>query len=87
MLCDGNEEYSVEMGDSPKGNARRVINFIDAFKKVVDSLNDERYDTVNKIARIKREIDHPDETNKIKLREREEDLAKLRLLIQSKDHS
>ena len=87
LLCDDNEEYSVEMGDSPKGNARRVINFIVAFKKVVDSLNDERYDTVNKIARIKREIDHPDETNKIKLREREEDLAKLRLLIQSKDHS
>jgi len=35
-LCFGTEEYTIEMGESAAGNARRVINFLKAFDKVVE---------------------------------------------------
>lgn len=36
LLCYNGEEYAIEMGDSAAGNARRVINFLKAFDKVLE---------------------------------------------------
>lgn len=35
LLCYNGEEYAVEMGESAAGNARRVINFLKSFDKVL----------------------------------------------------
>lgn len=83
LLRDEGQEYSVEMGESAAGNARRIINFILAFEKVTERLDDAQRKNHIKLYQIKRAISQPDETNQIKLREQEAELQKLKQLINS----
>lgn len=83
LLCDEGETYEVEMGDSAKGNARRVLNFITSFQKVREKTKK----AINELSARQRDlldaIRFPDKSNQIKLREREAELERLKLLLQN----
>ena len=83
LLCDEGEKYVVEMGNSAKGNARRVLNFITSFDKTREKINKSIVETMRRQQTLKHAIDFPDETNQIKLREREAELNRLKALLQN----
>ena len=83
LLCDEGEKYMVEMGNSAKGNARRVLNFITSFDKTREKINKSIVETMRRQQTLKHAIDFPDETNQIKLREREAELNRLKALLQN----
>ena len=83
LLRHAGEDYPVEMGASAKGNARRVMNFISSFDKVIDRINMAITEVNDRLDQIEYIMKNPDETNVIKLREREEELKELRELVKS----
>ena len=83
LLCDEGEKYMVEMGGSAKGNARRVLNFISSFYKTREKIHRSVVETWQRKQMLQHAVDHPDETNQIKLREREAELNRLKVLAQS----
>ncbi len=83
LLCDEGEKYTVEMGSSAVGNARRVLNFISSFDKTREKIGKSVTETWQRRQMLQRAIDFPDETNQIKLREREAELNQLKVLLQS----
>ncbi len=66
------------MGDSSKGNARRIMNFIRSFNKVPDNIKNMISETLSKIESTRKLLDNPDATNRIRLRTAEENLTKLK---------
>ncbi len=87
VLCNGTETYQVEMGDSPNGNARRVINFIRSYQKVYKELEEEMKKTSKRIDSIEKILRSPDNTNQIKLREAEKELNELKRMIEESEES
>lgn len=83
ILVDNDEEYCVKMSDSAKGNARRVLNFIQSFNKVPNDIQNSIWDTYSKMGSIRNLLDNPDETNIIRLRRAEENLSRIKMLINS----
>ena len=83
LLCDEDEEYMVEMGNSTKGNARRVLNFMTSFTKARGKINKSIVETMRRQQTLRHAINHPDDTNQFKLREREAELSRLKALLQS----
>ncbi len=83
LLCDEGEKYMVEMGGSAHGNARRVLNFITSLNKTREKITESMVETIRRQQTLQHAIDFPDETNRIKLREREEELNRLKVLLQS----
>lgn len=83
ILVDNDEEYCVKMSDSAKGNARRVLNFIQSFNKVPNDIQNSIWDTYSKMGSIRNLLDNPDETNIIRLRRAEENLRRIKMLINS----
>ena len=83
LLCDEEEKYKVEMGDSAKGNVRRVVNFIISFAKTREKIHQSIIETMEQQKVLKQAIKSPDETNQIKLRDREAELNQLKVLLQS----
>ncbi len=78
ILRNAAEEYTVEMGESAAGNARRVMNFINGFKKCVEKTEKEKTELYARLAGIRRILEHPDGTNRRLLRAEEAELAKLK---------
>ena len=83
VLCHGKEKYTVEMGDSPNGNARRVINFIKSYKKVYNELTEEETKIKNRIASIDKILNSQDNSNQKKLSEAEKELDELKRMIKA----
>lgn len=78
ILQNAGEDYTVEMGESAAGNARRVMNFINGFPKCVKKTEKEKAELHARLAEIRRILDHPDDTNSRLLRAEETELAKLK---------
>lgn len=81
LLCYSDQKYLVKMGDSPDGNARRIINTLKNFKKIADK-DKEGFD---KLATRKKELQKmlqsPDNSYKDRLAECQKEVAELRELI------
>ena len=78
ILRNAGEEYTVEMGESAAGNARRVMNFINAFPESIKKTEKAKTELQARLAEIRRILDHPDDTNSRRLRTEEAELAKLK---------
>lgn len=85
FLCANGEKYKVDMGDTPNGNARRIINFIKNFGKTVDLDQKAWSDTIERENEIRTLLDCHDDTNERKLRECEAELEQIRQLIEIKE--
>ena len=81
ILWSGGEDYTVETGDSPDGNARRVMNFIISFGKQVDKIGEGKRALYARLAEIREILKKPDDTNRCRLREAEAELSELKRLI------
>ncbi len=78
LLTDEDESYMVEMGESARGNARRVLNFIVSFSKMPDRLAEENIKLVCRIDDLNKLIEKPDDTNRLRLQAAEEQLSDLK---------
>lgn len=81
LLCYSDQKYLVPMGDTPNGNARRVINALKEFDKIVtgekevlNKANDRKLELLQMIA-------NPDDTYARRIVECEQEVAELRELI------
>jgi chromosome segregation ATPase len=81
LLCYSDQKYLVPMGDTPNGNARRVINMLKEFDKTLTEVKE----ALNKANDRKREllemIANPDDTYAQRIAECEQEVAELRELI------
>jgi ATP-dependent 26S proteasome regulatory subunit len=81
LLCYSDQKYLVPMGDTPNGNARRVINMLKEFDKTLTEVKE----ALNKANDRKREllemIANPDDTYTQRIAECEQEVAELRELI------
>ena len=81
LLSYENEKYLVEMGDTPAGNARRVINTLKSFQKIADK--DKLH--FDKLTARKEELQQlvytPDRTYEEKLALCEKEIQELQELI------
>lgn len=75
------ESYKVDQGDSPNGNARRIISFIKSFNKVVENDQKRLNETISKHDELEKLISEPDDTNEIKLRECKAELESIKKII------
>ena len=81
LLQYSDQKYLVQMGDSPNGNARRVINTLISFRKIVDKDKERLDKTVARKAELQRMVQTPDNTYEEKLAECEKEANELRQMI------
>ena len=82
FLNSNYQDYMVEMGDSPSGNATRVMNFINGFEEFREKIAQARLDAITRRAIIAEKLKKPDLTNKNKLIEKQIELNNIRNLIE-----
>ena len=81
------QRYLVEMGDTPNGNARRVINALQGFQKICDKDKESLDKAVTRKAELKKLVSTPDDTYERKLAECEKDAEQLRSIIAIREES
>ena len=75
------QKYLVQMGDTPAGNARRVINTLKSFQKITDKDKEHLDKMVARKAELQRMVQSPDNTYAEKLANCEKEAEELRELI------
>lgn len=75
------QKYLVQMGDTPAGNARRVINTLKSFQKITDKDKEHLDKMVARKAELQRMVQSPDNTYAEKLANCEKEAKELRELI------
>ena len=73
-------EFTVDMGDSALGNARRVMNFLNNFEKTINETREELKKAEERSKYIEEALNSPDD-NLIKLIEKENELKELQFKI------
>lgn len=81
------QRYLVEMGNTPNGNARRVINALQGFQKICDKDKESLDKAVTRKAELEKLVSTPDDTYERKLAECEEDAEQLRSIIAIREES
>ena len=75
------EEYMIEVSNSPKGNAQRVINFITGFQKVENAKEKELIANGERIQSLTKALQNPDTASEKRYIESLEELQKLKAII------
>lgn len=75
------QKYLVEMGDTPSGNARRVINTLKSFQKIADKDKESLDQTVARKAELEKLVNNPDNSYEQKIAECEAEAEQLRSMI------
>lgn len=81
ILKHRGEEYMLEVGNSPKGNAQRVLNYITGFQKVYDATIKERDANEARIRSLTKALQHPDTASEKRYIESIAELEKLKTII------
>ena len=71
----------LEVGNSPKGNAQRVLNYITGFQKVYDATKKERDANDARIRSLTKALQHPDTASEKRYKESLAELEKLKAII------
>ena len=75
------QKYLVQMGDTPAGNARRVINTLKSFQKITDKDKEQLDKMVARKAELQKMVQSPDNTYTERLANCEKEAEELRELI------
>ncbi len=75
------QKYLVQMGDTPAGNARRVINALKQFQKIADKDKEHLDKLVDRKRELHKLLQTPDTTYADKLEQCEKEVAELKQLI------
>lgn len=78
ILKDEGVDYTLEMGTSTAGNARRVTNFITGFDKTIHKMREDARSCNRRYLEIRRVLQQPDSTNRRLLSSAESELAELK---------
>ena len=81
ILQHRGEDYRLEVSNSPKGNAQRVINFITGFQKVYDATIKERNENEARIRSLSNALQNPDTASEKRYKEGLAELEKLKTLV------
>ena len=81
ILNHRGEDYRLEVGNSPKGNAQRVINFITGFQKVYEAIKKELDANDARIQSLSNALRNPDPASEKRYRESLAELDKLKAIV------